>query len=95
MSSNFALEFAIKRVQVNQDCLKLNGTHQLLTYGDDVNILALAGHVARMGRIEVCTGCWWRSLWKRNHWEDQGLDGRIILRWIIRKLEGVVGTGWS
>ena len=23
------------------------------------------------------------------------LDGRIILRWIFRKWEGVVGTGWS
>jgi hypothetical protein len=23
------------------------------------------------------------------------VDGRIILRWIFRKLEGVVGTGWS
>ena len=23
------------------------------------------------------------------------LDGRIILRWILRKWEGVVGTGWS
>ena len=27
--------------------------------------------------------------------EDQDLDGRIILRWIFRKWEGVVGTGWS
>jgi len=32
---------------------------------------------------------------ERGHWGDQDIDGRIILRWIFRKLEGVVGTGWS
>jgi len=36
---NFALEWATGRVQVNQDGLKLNGTHQLLAYADDVNML--------------------------------------------------------
>jgi hypothetical protein len=25
---------------------------------------------------------------------DQDVDGRIILRWIFRKMQGVVGTGW-
>jgi hypothetical protein len=36
---NFALEFAIKTVQKNQAGLKFNGIHQLLAYGDDVNLL--------------------------------------------------------
>ena len=34
-----ALEYAVRRVHVNQDCLKLKGTHQLLAYADDINIL--------------------------------------------------------
>ena len=36
---NFALEYAIRRVQVMQDGLKLNGRHQLPVYADDIIIM--------------------------------------------------------
>jgi len=35
---NFVLEYAIRRVQANQDGFKLKGALQLFVNGDDVNI---------------------------------------------------------
>ena len=39
-----------------------------------------AGHVARMEEGGVCTRFWWGNLRERDHWGDQDVDGRIILR---------------
>jgi len=44
---NFAINYAMRRVQVNQDGLKLNGTHQLLVYVDDVNIMSRNVHTIK------------------------------------------------
>jgi hypothetical protein len=52
-----------------------------------------AGHVARMGRREACIWFRWGNLRERDHWEDPVVDGRIILRWIFRKL-GCGGMDW-
>jgi hypothetical protein len=44
---NSALEYAIWRVQANQEGLKLNGTHQLLVYADNVNIVGGSVHAIK------------------------------------------------
>jgi hypothetical protein len=36
------------------------------------------------GRGEVHTGFWWGKLTLRDHLEDPGVDGRIIVKWIFK-----------
>jgi hypothetical protein len=43
----FALGYPIGRVQVNQDGLKFNGTHQLLVFADDVHIFGGSIHILK------------------------------------------------
>jgi hypothetical protein len=38
-----------------------------------------------MGRGEFYTAFWWGILRESGHLGDPGEDGRIILRWILRK----------
>jgi len=52
----FASDYAIRRVQVNQDGLKLNVTHQLLVYSDDVNILGGSVHTVKKNREALLVG---------------------------------------
>jgi hypothetical protein len=49
---SFALEYAIRRFQVIQDGLKLNGAHQILVYADDFNIVG-GSVLTRKERVET------------------------------------------
>jgi hypothetical protein len=50
------LKYAIRRVRENQKGLKLNGTHQLLDYADDVN--TMAGNIRyHKGKHRSYVGC--------------------------------------
>jgi len=47
MIFNFALVYAIRRVLLTQDGLKLYGKHQLVAYSDDVNVLGGSVHTVK------------------------------------------------
>ena len=38
---------------------------------------------------EVCSGFWWGDLRERDHMEDLGLDGMIILKWVLKEWDGL------
>jgi len=52
-------------------------------------------HVVLMGRGEAYTRFWWGNLWERDHSEEPGVDGRILLRWVFRKWDVGVRAGSS
>jgi hypothetical protein len=94
--------FGPKRDEVTEEWRKLHN-EKLKDLYSSTNIMRViksrrmrwTGHVAGMGREEVHTGFGWRNLRERDHLEDAGVDGRIILRWILRKWDGGVWTGSS
>ena len=51
--------------------------------------------MAHIGERRGYAGFRWGNLKERDHLEDPGIDGRIILRWIFRKWDVGVWTGPS
>ena len=43
--------------------------------------------------IYILGSFWWGNLRESDHWGDPGVDWRIILSWIFRKLDLVIWTG--
>jgi hypothetical protein len=50
------------------------------------------GYAACIGERRGAYKVWGGNLRERNHIEDPGIDGRIILRWIFRR--GMEGMYW-
>jgi hypothetical protein len=50
-------------------------------------------HCGGGGAGELYTSFWWENVRERDYFEDPGLDGKIILGWILRKWDGV-GMDW-
>jgi len=48
-----------------------------------------------LGTGEAYIEFWWGNLRERDLLDDPGVDGRIIFRWIFRKRDVGVWTGWS
>jgi hypothetical protein len=48
------------------------------------------------GEVNVYTRFWWGNLNERDHLEDPGIDGRIILKWIFRNWDvgAWIGSVW-
>ena len=94
--------FGPKRDDVTRDWRKLyneelNDLHSSPNFVrvTKLRIMRVAGHVARMGRIEAYTGFWWGNLRERVHLGDPGVVGIIILICIFRKWDLGVWTGSS
>jgi hypothetical protein len=60
IASNFAVEYAVRKVQENQETLELNGAYLILVSGVEINLLGKNIEVvldeSKEGCVEITTG---------------------------------------
>jgi hypothetical protein len=79
--------FGPKRDDVTGEWRRLH-TEKLYALYSSANIIQAikskrigwVGHVAYIGDRELHTGFWWGDVMERDHLEDIGVDGRIMLK---------------
>ena len=92
--------FGPKRDEVTSEWIKL---HEELNDIYSSNIVRVvksrrmrwAGHVACIGESRGVYRVWWGNPRERDHLEEPGIGGRVILKWIFRKWDVRAWTGSS
>ena len=94
--------FGPKRDEVMGEWRKIQNEelHDLYSSPNIVQVIKLrrmrwVRHMASMGESRGAYRVWWGNLREKDHFEDPGVDGRIILRWIFRKWDMGAWTGLS
>jgi hypothetical protein len=87
--------FGSKRDEVTRQWRKLHNEklNDLYSSSNSVRVVKSRGmrwarHVASVGERRSVHRFWWGNLRVRDHFGDPDVDGRIILRWILRKYSG-------
>jgi hypothetical protein len=79
-------------IYISVNSLTICTPHPTL-FGDQIEKNEMGGACSTWGRDEVFAGFWWGNLRERDHLEDPGMNGRIILRCIFRQWDVGVWTG--
>ena len=51
-----------------------------------IHFQSVIGYVAHMGKMKIHPKFWLENLKGRKNLEYQGIGGRVILKWILRKI---------